>query len=106
MANFTVRVELHAAHQDHYRSLHERLAVAQFFRVIEGGNDTLTGFWALPSAEYDHSAPASAAQVRDRVLAIAKAVKPEPQPWVLVSEVTDRAWSTEPVQGHVRAHQR
>lgn len=101
MASFTVRVELHGATQQNYTDLHERMAAAHFKRVIQGESPSLIGYWHLPTAEYDHSAAATAVQVRDRVLGIAKMVKAYPLPWILVSEVTSRAWSTEAVQGHV-----
>jgi len=97
MSSFTVRVELHGASETHYNLLHTRMQAHGYYRAIVM-NQTATGkdmVFALPTAEYDHSSDRTAIQVRDEVYGIAAAIKGQPTPWVLVTEVKSRALMTE-----------
>jgi hypothetical protein len=92
---FTVRVELHRASGADYDTLHDRMYQAGFKRYIRGHTPTgEAAAWALPTAEYDHTSDLPATAVRDRVMVIAQSVQAAPAPWVLVTQVATRAWST------------
>jgi len=94
MTDFTVRVELHGATGQDYDALHEAMEAAGYRRYINGFDSSgRSGFWALPTAEYDCTgeAAATAASIRDQAKRIADGVKPGG--WCLVTEAGDRAWS-------------
>jgi hypothetical protein len=96
MADFTVRVELHGATGDDYEKLHAAMTAANYRRYVPGtmANGS-TGIWALPTAEYDCTGAvnATAYTIRDQAKAIADRIKPGA--WCLVTEVANRAWSTQ-----------
>jgi hypothetical protein len=87
MTSFTVRVELHEAKDGDYEKLHEAMEKRGFRRWIA----TAKGKLQLPSAEYSLSG--SKVPTRDEVLksaiSAAKSVKPNPEPWVLVTATED-----------------
>jgi hypothetical protein len=87
MARFTVRVELHQANEDDYDLLHHRMEERGFSRQITG-NDGVT--YHLPPAEYNFISSDTAEVIRDKVLSIAKTVKPKPG--ILVTQGA-RAWT-------------
>ncbi|MBH3122430.1 type V toxin-antitoxin system endoribonuclease antitoxin GhoS [Serratia ureilytica] len=88
MADFTVRVELHEAGSDDYENLHEAMASQGYSKMIQ---DQAGNWFYLPTAEYTASKNLSAAQVREQVVGIAKAIKVNPR--VLVTQVADRSWA-------------
>lgn len=98
MSDFTVRVELHGALDNHYLMLHDRMAALGFNRFATGkdasGNP---GKWHLPSGEYVGTNDGTAAEVRDMVKRMADGVKPGA--WVLVTQSATRTWSTEKILG-------
>jgi hypothetical protein len=91
MASFTVRVELHDADDNDYASLHVAMAEQGFVRWIQGGNGSRC---RLPTAEYNMADTAmDRSGVLKRSKAAANSVKPEPPPWILVTESVGRTWS-------------
>lgn len=96
MAQFTVRVELRGATGAEYDVLHHKMFARGYRRFVmlnHAGTGVVKPF-ALPTAEYDHSSGQSVTDVRDEVVAIASSVRKGP--WVLVTQVADRA-----IQSHV-----
>ena len=96
MASFTVRVQMHNATGEQYELLHERMFAAQYYRFVDGVNEHGVGCWLMPQAEYDHTANATVTQVREHVATIADSIMPGA--WILVTEVANRAWRTEPLR--------
>jgi hypothetical protein len=91
MADYTVRVELRPGGD--YNALHTAMERAGYKRFIVASDGSR---YALPHAEYD--LPGSnllVGQVRDQALAIATSVHASPAPWVLATQATGRAWSTQ-----------
>jgi hypothetical protein len=84
MTSFTVRVELHKADEDDYANLHTEMEDRGFVRWIEGRNGSKD---RLPTAEYNL---VGSSLTRAKA---ANAVKPNPAPWILVTEAAGRTWS-------------
>ena len=98
MAQFTVRIELHSATSEQYTTLHTLMEASGFRRVIRGVDASGSqGWWQLPIGEYDGDFNETAVQVRDRAKLISDAVKTGA--WVLVTQVADRSWTTQKIQG-------
>jgi hypothetical protein len=72
------------------------MEAAGYKRYVVGvASDGTSGYWVLPTAEYDYSSDATAFLVRDHAKAIADKIKPGA--WCLVTQVAageGRAWST------------
>lgn len=91
MASFTVRVELHKADEDDYKNLHAEMEQRGFVRWIKGSEGTK---FRLPTAEYNlPRSSLTRAAVRKQAENAANAVKPNPTPWILVTEAEGRNWS-------------
>jgi hypothetical protein len=91
MPSFTVRVELHKADEDDYANLHTEMEDRGFVRWIEGRDGSKD---RLPTAEYNLvGSSLTRAEVRKQAEAAANAVKPNPTPWILVTEAAGRTWS-------------
>ena len=96
MAIFTTRVEMHGATGEEYERLHELLASYGFNRTIEGvDDDGRRHTYALPTAEYNSASAETAATVRRRVQQLAATIRKDP--WVLVTEATNRSWNTKTI---------
>jgi hypothetical protein len=91
MTNYTVRVELHNADEDDYENLHAEMEGRGFVRWIAGKGGSKS---RLPTAEYNL---AGTSIQRDDVLRLAgeaaNSVKPNPTPWIVVTESAGRTWS-------------
>lgn len=97
MAKFTVRVELRGSVADLYLMLDQTMAAAGFRRLISGLDASgASGWWQLPTGEYDIEIEETAQQVRDRAKILADSVKQGS--WILVTQVADRSWNTNKVQ--------
>jgi len=99
MNSFTVRVELHGASGADYELLHQKMFAAGYKRFV-WMTQTATGkvaAFALPTAEYDHESERDVQQIRDQVYAIAASIRN--RPWVLVTQVANRALQTAVLQG-------
>jgi hypothetical protein len=95
MASFTIRVELHGASSADYKRLHDAMFAAACRVFVRGDNGVL---YVMPTGEYDYQSDTlSVEQVRTNILAIARVVHPTMEPWVFVTQVAARAWSTTPV---------
>ena len=94
MATFVIRVELHDATQADYAALHKAMAAAGCPQTITSSDGKL---FQLPSAMYSATGNATASQVSEQVVAIAKRIKPSV--WVIVSKcaITDIDWLLVPV---------
>jgi hypothetical protein len=69
------------------------MAAAGFKRTVHGTDSNgHPGEWHLPTAEYDLSSDLKCSQVRDLAKKIGDGVKPGA--WVLVTQSSDRSWST------------
>ncbi|MGY3495931.1 hypothetical protein [Bradyrhizobium sp. USDA 4502] len=91
MTNYSVRVELHRADEDDYTRLHSLMESEGFVRWIETKAGSLK---RLPTAEYNMADTTLArAAVLARAKTAANAVKPRPEPWILVTESAGRSWS-------------
>jgi len=88
MADFTVRIEMHNAGLHEYNLLHAAMDRQGFRRFIISGDGAK---FELPTAEYNLT---NSALTADLALSIARSVRSNPDPWVLVSQSTTRAWST------------
>jgi hypothetical protein len=90
MADFLIRVELHGATPAQYDQLHaamfSRMTAKRFITASDGRN------YLLPTAEYMTSSTKTVGAVRDDVLAIARSIKAQPDPWVLVAKTDGIAW--------------
>jgi hypothetical protein len=91
MTNYTVRVELHNADEDDYATLHAEMEDRGFVRWVASSDGEKS---RLPTAEYNL---AGTNIERDEVLRRAKAAanvaKPNPTPWVIVTQSAGRTWS-------------
>lgn len=96
MAQHTIRIVLHRATEKNYEDLHVGMARLGASRTIRGGNGVT---YDLPDGEYDLSSTSGAVAVRDAVYRVARAVKPETDPSVLVTTSAARAWRLRPVPG-------
>jgi hypothetical protein len=95
MADFTIRVELHGASFDDYRKLHDAMFTAGATMYITGDDGRAH---VLPTAEYDLlNSALTVEQVRDQVATIAAPYSHWKLPWVLVTQVAARAWSSDPL---------
>ena len=91
MTNYTVRIELHRADDDDYNALHEAMEQNGFVRWVETEESIK---YRLPTAEYNLSnSELTRSQVLDLAVDIAKSVKPQPTPWILVTQSAWRRWS-------------
>ena len=91
MTNFITRVELHGADEDDYEALHEEMRAEGFVRWIQDQDGNKL---RLPTAEYNlPGATFTRKQVLQRAQRAANSVKPNPAPWVLVTESAGRTWS-------------
>ena len=87
MAQFIVRVELHAADAEDYERLHIIMASNGYSREIQDG----AGNWFyLPSAEYVTYKNANTELIRDEVRLIAGSVKQEY--YILVTQTAAITW--------------
>jgi hypothetical protein len=91
MTNYTTRVELHGADEDEYEALHDAMEAEGFVRWIENSSGEKL---RLPTAEYNLSdSTLDRKQVVKRAERAAESVKPNPTPWILVTESAGRTWS-------------
>jgi hypothetical protein len=91
MTSYTVRVELHEADEDDYANLHGEMEERGFVRWIVGGDGSKD---RLPTAEYNLAdTDIRRDEVLKRAKAAANAVKPNPTPWIVVTESAGRRWS-------------
>ncbi len=91
MTNFTTRIELHGADDDAYEALHDAMTEVGFVRWIQDQDGNKL---RLPTAEYNLSgATLTRQQVLQRAKRAADSVKPDPAPWILVTESAGRTWS-------------
>ena len=86
MADFIIRVELHAATASDYERLHRAMEFQGFSRTIVGGDGRVH---QLPTAEYRQTSTLSVEQVRQKVKAVVVTVKPSYE--ILVVQVA--GWS-------------
>jgi hypothetical protein len=87
--SFTVRVELHGADEEDYASLHEAMEKQGFVRWVKGKN----GKKRLPTAEYNMlDVDLDCDEVLDRAKKAANSVKPNPMPWIVVTQSAYRMW--------------
>ena len=94
MANFTVRVVLHAATTPQYQQLHKAMIAAGAFRRIRASDNVI---YDLPDGEYDMPSTLTAFALMQQVVRIASGVKALPKPSVFVTQAADRAWQLRPV---------
>ena len=91
MTSYTVRIELHNADEDDYSSLHEAMEGKGFVRWIAGRNGSRS---RLPTAEYNLAdTTLDRSEVLDRARTTANSVKPQPTPWIYVTQSAGRTWS-------------
>ena len=91
MTKYSVRVEIHKADEDDYENLHEAMEKKGFVRWIESSDGAK---YRLPTAEYNiESDSLDRSKVLARAKAAAESVKPNPTPWILVTESSGRNWS-------------
>lgn len=91
MTNYMVRVELHHADDDDYANLHAAMEDEGFVRYITGTDGSKN---RLPTAEYNlPNSDLARADVLNRAKDVANVVKPNPTPWVIVTESAGRSWS-------------
>jgi hypothetical protein len=91
MTNYTTRVELHGADEDKYEALHDAMKAEGFVRWIENSSGEKL---RLPTAEYNlPGSTLDRKQVAKRAERAAESVKPNPTPWILVTESAGRTWS-------------
>ncbi|QHF27052.1 type V toxin-antitoxin system endoribonuclease antitoxin GhoS [Pseudomonas sp. R32] len=89
MTSFTVRVELHDADSEDYRTLHEAMEKLGFTNTITGGNGVTV---QLPTAEYNLSSDEKIRQiVLDSVKDAVKSTKKKGG--ILVTQSKGRTWS-------------
>jgi hypothetical protein len=96
MAQHTIRVVIHGATAKNYDDLHTGMVRLGANRTIRG-DDGVT--YDLPDGEYDLSSTSGAVAVRDAVYRVARAVRPDLDPSVLVTTSAARAWRLRPVPG-------
>ena len=87
MTNFTTRVELHAANESDYQTLHSAMEAEGFSRVITS-DDNIT--YHLPNAEYNRTATLTRSQVLESAKRAAGKTKKAYS--ILVTESTARTW--------------
>lgn len=81
MNSYTIRVELHEpVTRAHYDTLHVQLDKNGIRRTVQSTN----GLRQLPTGTYYYEGSLNGEQLRDTVAIIAKAVKPNPTPYVFV----------------------
>ena len=91
MTGYTVRVELHDANDDDYANLHAAMEDEGFVRWITGSDGAKN---RLPTAEYNMAdADIDRSEVLKRAKTAANSVKPNPTPWIIVTQSAGRAWS-------------
>jgi hypothetical protein len=91
VTNFTVRVELHGAVHDDYVNLHATMEDEGFVRWIEDSDGNKK---RLPTAEYNMAdVDMARSEVHKRAKRAANEVKPNPTPWIPVTESDGRTWS-------------
>ncbi len=95
MAFFTVRIELPQAIAADYQRLDAAMQTAGYRREVVGSDGVV---FRLPTAEYDLQAVATADQVMEHAYQAAASVKPQPEPQVMVTQASYRAWSLPVVQ--------
>ena len=95
MADFTIRIELHGASFEDYQQLHNAMFTAGATMFITGDDGRAH---VLPTAEYDLlNSLLTVEEVRDEVVKIAAPYSRRKLPWVLVTQVAARAWSSDPL---------
>jgi len=87
MAKFTIRVELHDASPDAYKSLHKSMEAEGFAREIRSGEGKV---YHLPTAEYIYDGEANLKGVLDRAKRAASALPLSFE--ILVTESKGRIW--------------
>jgi hypothetical protein len=91
MTSYTARVELHGADEGEYEALHDAMEAEGFVRWIENQSGVKL---RLPTAEYNlPGSTLDRKQVVRRAERAAESVKPNPTPWILVTESAGRTWS-------------
>jgi hypothetical protein len=91
MTSYTVRVELHDADEDDYSNLHAAMEDEGFVRYITGSDGSKD---RLPTAEYNlPSTDLTRADILKRAKEAANTAKPNPTPWIIVTESAGRSWS-------------
>jgi len=88
MAKFMVRVELHAADEGDYETLHEAMEAEGFVRQIRSGDGVL---YHLPTAEYYREGNLSKQDVLDE--AKSGVAKTKKKAAILVTEALGFRWS-------------
>lgn len=94
MAEYMIRIVLHGADGEEYDQLHEEMEAAGASRSIRADDGKL---YDLPNAEYYLETERLGADVRDIVVEIAAAIRPDPS--VLVCKATAFFWRLQPVPG-------
>ena len=94
MSDFTIRITLHGATADDYRDLYSQMALIGASRTIRGTDGLL---YDLPDGEYLFTTTLAPEDLRDRVVAIAGAIRANPS--VLVTRATGWAFWLSPVPG-------
>jgi hypothetical protein len=91
MTNYTVRIELHDADDEDYTDLHTAMEKKGFIRWIKDSGGSKS---RLPTAEYNMADSAlDRSEILNRAKAVADSVKPNPAPWILVTQSAGRSWS-------------
>jgi len=90
VSNYTVRVELHYADEEDYETLHDAMATVGFVRWIQNEDGKK---YRLPMAEYNLvNTSLDREAVREKAVEASARAKPDPEPWVLVTQSTARCW--------------
>lgn len=88
MPRFTVRVELHQAHESDYERLHEEMEDEGFRRTI---TDSKGVTFKLPTAEYNLEGEFTTDQANERAAAAAQ--RTGKRFWILVTASNGRRWT-------------
>lgn len=90
MAIFTVRVELHEAEDADYQRLNAAMELAGYRRQVASDDGVV---FLLPNGEFDLVANGNVSQVMEHAYKVATGVKRSPDPSILVTQASFRAWN-------------
>ena len=90
MAFFTVRVELHEAGEADYQRLNAAMELAGYRRQVTSDDGVA---FLLPNGEFDLVAKGNVSQVMEHAFKVATGVKSSPNPSILVTQASFRAWN-------------
>ena len=90
MPIFTVRVELHRAAEADHRRVNAAMEQAGYKRQVTSDDGAV---YELPAGEFDLVANATASQVMEHAYGVVVGVKATPDPSILVTQASFRAWN-------------